>query len=232
MKFSGRTVRHELKYYIDERDYFHLRKSMQMIAEQDPHMEENGYLVSSVYFDDMYRSALEEKRAGVPFRKKYRLRCYNQEDKLIRLECKRKYGDYTAKESVEIERNEYDALLKGSCDFLLYKNAPGKELYALSRTHLLKPVITVEYLREAYIFKTGNVRITFDKDISFSVGECDIFSDRYSVHRALEQGIIVMEVKFDEFLPGAARQMLCSVTADKCAISKYVMCSNEKRRYL
>lgn len=228
MRFSGRSVRHELKYYINEGDYFYLCNILQMTAEPDPHMKEDGYLVSSVYFDDIYRSAREEKNAGIQFRKKYRMRCYNQEDRLIRLECKRKYGDYTAKESEEIKRSEYDAILAGDDDFLLDKNELGKELYTDRRTRLLKPVIAVEYLREAYVFRTGNVRITFDKNVSFSTGEYDIFSDHYSVRRALEKGMVIMEVKFDDFLPGVVTQMLRSVPADKCAISKYVMCSNEK----
>lgn len=233
MKFSGHSVRHEIKYYINERDYFNLRNILQVTAKPDPNMDkEDGYLVSSVYFDDVYRSALEEKKAGIQFRKKYRIRCYNQTDKLIRLECKRKYGDYTAKESEEIKRSEYDSILNGDYDFLLDKNNLGKELYAVYRTRLLKPVLAVEYLREAYVFNAGNVRITFDKDISFSTGECDMFSEHINVHRALEKGIVIMEVKFDEFLPGMVMQMLRSVKADKCAISKYAICSNEKRRFI
>lgn len=232
MRFSGHSIRHEIKYYINESNYFHLRNILQVAAEPDPNMKDGSYLVSSLYFDDIYRSALEEKRAGVQFRKKYRIRCYNHEDKLIRLECKRKYGDYIAKESEEIKRSEYNAILKGNYDFLLDKNDLGKELYAARRTRLLKPVITVEYLREAYVLQTGNARITFDKDISFSVGESDIFSEHYSVRRALEKEMVIIEVKFDEYLPDAVIQMLRSVTANQCAISKYVMCSDAKRGYI
>lgn len=232
MKYLGRTVRHEIKYYICERDYFNLRKLLQVIAEPDVNMKEEGYLVSSVYFDDIYHSALEEKRAGVQFRKKYRLRCYNREDKLIRLECKQKYGDYTAKESEEFKRTEYDAILKDEYDFLLEKGNICRELYAVHHSRLLKPVIAVEYFREAYIFKVGNVRITFDKGISFSVGDYDVFSEYYSVCRALQTGVVVMEVKYDEFLPSAFLQTLLSVTIDRCAISKYTMCLNEKGRYM
>lgn len=232
MKYSGRAVRHEIKYYISESNYFNLRRRLQAIAEPDKNMREAGYRVSSVYFDDIYHSALEEKRAGVEFRKKYRLRCYNREDKLIRLECKRKYGDYTAKESEELKRIEYDAILNDKYDFLLEKGSICRELYAVHHARLLKPVMTVEYFREAYVSEAGNVRITFDRDISFSVGDYDIFSEYYSVCQALETGIIVMEVKFDEFLPDSILQALSSVTIDRCAISKYMMCLNEKRRYM
>lgn len=232
MKYSGHVLRHEMKYYINEKDYYTLCKRLKVIAQLDDNVKDDGYLVSSVYFDDIYRSALDEKRDGVAFRKKYRLRCYDRDDKLIRLECKRKYGDYTAKESEEISRSEYDLLLKGEYDFLLEKDNICREVYLAHHIRLLEPIITVEYLREAYVFETGNVRITFDKNISFSVGDHDVFSEYYSVCSALEQGLLIMEIKYDELLPDIILQVIRSVTADRCAISKYVMCSNAKEVYI
>lgn len=232
MKYSRHILRHEMKYYINENDYFNLCRRLKVIAEPDPYMKKAGYLVSSVYFDDCYGSALEEKQAGVEFRKKYRLRCYNREDKLIRLECKRKYGNYTAKESEVLSRREYDLLLKGEYDFLLEKENICRELYMAHQLRLLKPIISVEYLREAYIFEIGNVRITFDKNISFSVSDYDVFSEHYSVCQALEQGILVMEVKYDDLLPDVILQTIRTVIADQCAISKYVMCLNAKGGYI
>ena len=86
MKYSGHVLRHEIKYYINENHYFNLCRRLKVITKQDSNAKKDGYLVSSVYFDDPCRSALEEKKAGAEFRKKYRLRCYNREDKLIRLE--------------------------------------------------------------------------------------------------------------------------------------------------
>ncbi|MCI8726522.1 MAG: polyphosphate polymerase domain-containing protein [Hungatella sp.] len=232
MKYSGHVLRHEIKYYINEKHYFNLCRRLKVITKQDSNAKKDGYLVSSVYFDDPCRSALEEKKAGAEFRKKYRLRCYNREDKLIRLECKKKYGDFIAKESAEISRREYDLLLKGEYDFLLEKDKTCRELYLAHHIRLLKPILSVEYFREAYIFEIGNVRITFDKNISFSVSDYDVFSEYYSVCQALEQGIMVMEVKFDELLPDVILQVISTVAADRCAISKYVMCSEAKEVYL
>ena len=185
-----------------------------------------------MYFDDFCRSALWEKRNGTEFRKKYRLRCYNREDTLIRLECKRKIGEYTAKESTEISRSEYDLLLMGEYEFLLEKENICKELYMAHQLRLLEPRISVEYLREAYVFETGNVRITFDKNISFSVSDYNMFSEYYSVCRALEPGLMIMEVKYDELLPVSIAQILGTVIADRCAVSKYVLCSNAKEGYI
>lgn len=234
MEYLGHKLRHEIKYYINDTVYHTLRGRLKAVAGPDPNMErEDGYLVSSLYLDDLYHSALEEKEAGIRFRKKYRVRCYNRSDGRISLECKRKYGEYISKDSMRISRGEYDAVLNGDYGFFLaYPEAAGREVYALGRTKLLQPAVTVEYLREAYVMEQGNVRVTFDKDISASVGGYDIFSEAYEVKRVLEPGIMVMEVKFDDYLPEVVYRILKTAMTDRCAISKYVMCRNEKRRIL
>lgn len=234
MEYLGHKLRHEIKYYINDSVYHTLRGRLCQAVEADSHRKsEEGYLVSSLYLDDIYHSAWEEKTAGIRFRKKYRLRCYERKDDRISLECKRKYGEYIAKDSMLIDREQYDAMLAGDYDFFLScQNPLGREIYALHHTRLLKPVVAVEYLREAYVMKQGNVRITFDKDISVSVGDPDIFSDQYEVRRVLDPGIMVLEVKFDEYLPDLIFQILKTAMTDRCAVSKYVLCREEKRRIL
>ncbi len=232
MEYLGHKLRHEIKYYINDSVYHTLRGRLSAVAGADPHMKnEDGYLVSSLYLDDIYHSAWEEKEAGIRFRKKYRLRCYDRKDDRISLECKRKYGEYIAKESMLIGRAQYDAMLAGDYDFFLASQKPlGRELYTLHHTRLLQPVVAVEYLREAYVMEQGNVRITFDKDISVSVSDPDLFSDHYEVRRVLDPGIMVLEVKFDEYLPDLIFRILKTAMTDRCAVSKYVMCRKEKRR--
>lgn len=234
MEYLGHRLRHEIKYYINDSVYHTLRSRLETVIGPDPNMKDkDGYLISSLYMDDMYHSALEEKESGNCFRKKYRIRCYNRKDSRISLECKRKYGEYISKDSMRISRSEYDAMLDGDYDFFLsYPDIAGREVYALHRTRLLKPVVVVEYLREAYVTEQGNVRITFDKNISSSVNVYDVFSEEYEVKGVLEPGIMVLEVKFDDYLPDAVYQILKTAMTDKCAISKYVMCRNEKRRIL
>lgn len=234
MEFQGHKLRHEFKYYISEHTYRILSQRFRNILNADENMDnEEGYVISSLYFDDIYNSALEEKISGTRFRKKYRIRIYNHSDSLIKLECKAKYDNYIGKESVIISRDEYNKILADDYDFLASrKEQICRELYCLHHTKLLKPVTVVEYRREAYVMESGNVRITFDKNISASIYSMDIFSDEYVTSEVLKQGLVVLEVKYDDFIPRYIWQMIQSVGTLKSAISKFVICRNKNRRVI
>ncbi len=234
MEYLGHQLRHELKFYINSGVYHTLRARLSAVAAPDPNMPDpEGYLVTSLYFDDIYHSAMAEKEAGHQFRKKFRFRCYNRSDAHILLECKRKYNEYIAKESVPLSRLEYDSVLSGDYDFLLSSSSSlCRELYARHHAQFLRPVVTVEYLREAYVAQEGDVRITFDKDVSASVGEYDMFSESCEVRKVLERGRMILEIKYGSYLSDAIAQVLQTAMTERCAISKYVMCREEKRRLL
>lgn len=63
--------RNEWKYLIStsEKELLKLRLKPFLVA--DPHAKDGGYLIRSLYFDDYWNSAYEEKEAGVLMRKKY-----------------------------------------------------------------------------------------------------------------------------------------------------------------
>lgn len=232
MQYEGHRLRHEYKYYINDEVYHVLRRRLSMVMERDEHMiDDRGYLVSSIYFDDWYHSAMNEKIAGTRFRKKFRIRCYELRDQWIRLECKSKFHEYISKEGARLSREEYDKLMQGSYEFLLgRREAVCQELYGYHNTKGLKPVVVVEYKREAYVSSLGNVRITFDKDISASTQALDVFGKQYVTKKVLPNHMMVLEVKYDDYLPAHMQSILQEACTDRCAISKYVMCREEKRR--
>ncbi len=232
MNYEGNSLRHELKYYINENVYHTLRNRLKTILKPDPNMKsEEGYLITSIYFDDIYRSALNEKISGARFRKKFRVRAYEREDSLIKLECKSKYDEYISKDAVNLSREEYDLLMVGNYDFLFNRNEKlCKELLVYNRINLLKPVVTVEYQREAYILDEGNVRLTFDKDISASTSSLNMFEEDFTTTKVLPENVMILEVKYDNYLPSKVQSILRTAMTEKCAISKYVMCRENKRR--
>ena len=86
--------RHELKFYINYRDYMVLRQALKALLAPDENGDENNsYHIRSLYFDDRDETALVDKLAGVEERNKYRIRIYNFSDQKIRLEKKIKRGD-------------------------------------------------------------------------------------------------------------------------------------------
>lgn len=229
MQFEGNKLRHEYKYYINYEAYQILRTRLIDIIGRDENMDsEDGYLVSSLYFDDIYDSAMEEKLAGTRFRKKFRIRVYERNDKQIKLECKMKYDTYISKISASLSSEEYTSILSGDYEFLAKrKEAVCLELYMLRKTSLLKPVLVVEYRREAYVSNYGNVRITFDKDIAVSYDSLDMLYSECPVTGILPEGRMVLEVKYDDYLPSYIGSLLQIGEAEKCAISKYVMCRKQ-----
>ena len=92
--------RHELKFLITNVDKTELRNILQHFCHHDRHAIDGFYSISSLYFDDIYHTAYQEKLDGVEIRKKYRIRIYNCSDSVISLECKYKNGQYIHKESV------------------------------------------------------------------------------------------------------------------------------------
>lgn len=231
VQYEHNRLRHEIKYYINYDVYYTLRSRLFHIAGPDPHMtSEEGYLISSLYFDDMYHSAMEQKVAGYRFRKKFRIRCYERQPGPIHLECKAKFNEYISKIAAPLNREEYDQILNGDSDFLLSRpEKVCRELSCYGRTKRLKPTVVVEYLREAYVYGPGNVRITFDKDISASVGTLDMFDDTFCVSKVLPEDVMVLEVKFDEYIPEHILGLLRTAMTQQCAVSKYVLCRDKKR---
>ena len=74
---TGEKYRHELKYLISYADKAELAVRLAPVLHLDPHATNGGYFIRSLYFDDYWNTAYEEKDAGVLLRKKYRIRIYN-----------------------------------------------------------------------------------------------------------------------------------------------------------
>ncbi|MEG0542462.1 MAG: polyphosphate polymerase domain-containing protein [Angelakisella sp.] len=234
MEYEGNHLRHELKYYISTKTYHILRERMRHILTLDSNTKnEDGYLIGSLYFDDMYSSAYNDKISGGRFRKKFRIRAYERSDAVINLECKEKYDSFISKHSAKLSKEEYHSILAGDYDFLKERSEPVcRQLLAYNRIALLRPTTVVEYTREAYVSEIGNVRITFDKELQANLNSIDLFDQRLILTPVLPRGMVVLEVKYDDFLPPYIQKSIFEQEMQKCAISKFVMCKNRNWRAL
>ena len=222
-------LRHELKYFITPAEMSVLRNVLTPVMQLDPNGNENNeYHIRSLYFDTINDDALEEKIAGVGNRKKYRMRIYNFSDKVIKLECKSKYGDLISKQSVSIPRDLAEQLIAGDPEGLQRMRHPLlHDVYREMKTRLLRPAVIVDYVREAYIHPAEDVRITFDKTLRTGLYSHDIFNPSIPTYPVFDDPVEILEVKFNEFLPTYIQAILSGVTAQRSAISKYTWC----RRY-
>ncbi len=216
--------RNELKYYLNKSDYINLSMRLKYLLQHDPHADEYGdYHIRSLYFDDMYNSAALDKLAGVDNRQKYRIRIYNKSDRRIMLERKDKKGSYIHKVTMPLSIGEYEDIIAGDPTVLLSRHLPlANMMYVEMRVNRLAPVKIVDYTREAYVHHYQDVRITFDKQLASANFKGQLFGELFTIP-ADNYGII-MEIKFNDFLPQFIYEFLKVDNYSRQAISKYVIC--------
>ncbi len=223
-----RPYRHEQKYYISRQEYELLSRRLRLTMDRDRFAAaraDGRYHIRSLYFDDYENGAVVEKLSGSDSRDKYRIRIYNYSDKTIKLERKHKEGPYIQKQSLILSREECDEIIAGNFGVLLgRREAFAKQVYVAFRTRQLKPKVIVEYWREAYVFPIEDVRITFDIDIRTAMRQTDLFNRDLPTYPVVDGYGMVLEVKFNRYLPGYIQALIQPGAAQRSAISKYVIC--------
>ncbi|MGA1869896.1 MAG: polyphosphate polymerase domain-containing protein [bacterium] len=219
-------MRQELKYYIDPPQYRVLKSRLSALLSRDPYAGPDGrYHIRSLYFDDFKNTALFEKQAGIARRKKYRMRIYDLSDAVIKLEKKVKLDNYIGKESTRLTRKEADRILAGDVAFLASSEKRLlRAFYLECRRNLLRPNVIVDYYREAYIHPIGNVRITFDIGLHTGLDNLALFDRHVFTMGAIEEPGVILEVKYDNFLPQAIRGLFPSTIRPRLSIGKFVIC--------
>ena len=221
-------LRHELKFFINDGQYFLLSNALRHTLQKDPNGDENNeYLIRSLYFDTVFDNALMDKIDGVQNRDKYRIRTYNFSDKIIKLECKTKVGTLISKRSRTIPRDLCDQIIAGDTTGLAStRSGLLNDVYREMTIHLLHPVVLVDYVREAWLHPAEEVRITFDKQLRSGMNSIDLFNPYVPTVPPFDHGEIILEVKYNRVLPPYIRDILCTYcpNALESAISKYTWC--------
>lgn len=215
--------RHETKHYITFSDYLAIRCRLKAIAKSDSYADENGcYLIRSLYFDNYNDKALREKVYGYNNREKFRIRYYNDDTSVIKLEKKSKINGLCNKISASISKEEVERLIAGDFTFLGESQKPlFLELYTKMKEQCMKPRVIVEYLREPFIYGPGNVRITFDSKIRSGLYSKDFFNQQGPRVDATEPDQLLMEVKYDAYLPEVIRMAIQVNDRPRTSFSKY-----------
>lgn len=216
-------TRVEDKYVISSAEAKLLTDRLEVFLEPDPmEKDENGYIVSSLYFDDVSDTHLKDTVEGNPIRKKFRIRIYNNSFDTIKLEVKHKIYNRTLKVADIITREEMLSLMDGELIRENSHNPAVKDFNLNILNSALKPKVIVTYLRKAFVFDPGNVRITFDSEIRGSK-ETEMFGASGLMYDNTESRII-MEIKYDEFLPDCVSRLMNTGNMQRTAFSKYRVC--------
>ena len=216
--------RHEWKHEINQADLITLRQRLRAVTSPDPHAADGKYQIRSLYFDNMADQALREKIDGVSRREKFRIRYYNGDLSVILLEKKSKIGGLGNKQRAVLTPSQAQAIVDGSLDWM--PDSPEelvRELYAKMRMQGLRPKVIVDYTREPFLFAPGNVRVTLDYHIRSGFC-CQDFLNPDCITVPAGDAPIILEVKWDHFLPDIIRDTVRLPGRRVTAFSKYAQC--------
>ncbi len=213
-------MRHEEKYICSERQLVIIENRLKSFMPADINQTGSDYHIRSLYFDTIDDRMYHESLSGVDRRSKYRLRFYNLNTDFFRMERKDSVGSLKQKHSAVVDMKTTLSLLENKFPYnkddpLLY------ELYILQQTEGLHPAAIVDYRRTAFTYPVGNVRITLDRDIG-----CTFRTDEFLDSKALLYPIMplyrhVLEVKYDNVLPGYIKAIIDTGDLEKVSFSKY-----------
>ena len=220
-----RRYRNELKYVCSEGELRIIQGRIRHLCRPDPHAGPTGiYNIRSIYFDDLANRCFYENENGTDPREKYRIRIYNASDSRITLECKRKERTMTNKTSCPLTREQFSLILEGK----LPASAADSELlrkFCVQQAQTgLEPKVIVAYERTPFVYPAGNVRITFDRNIGSSTNIADFFAPYLPQRPVMPAGKHILEVKYDEFLPGFLYEAMNLGSLRQTTFSKYYLC--------
>ena len=216
--------RHEWKHELNRADLYVLRSRLRAVMEPDPHTVNGRYLIRSLYFDNLNDKALREKLDGVNLREKFRIRYYNGDPSVMHLEKKGKRNGLGTKFSADLSAEEARRIVEGDLEWMLSSDRPlVQELYCKMLYQGVRPRTIVDYTREPFVYGPGNVRVTLDYDIRTGLS-CTDFLNPNAVTIPAGDAPILLEVKWDAFLPSIIRDAVSVPDRRVGSFSKYAQC--------
>ena len=216
-------LRHEIKHEINYSDLLIIRQRLAAVAYPDPHAINGKYLIRSLYFDNLSDKVLMEKINGFSRREKFRIRYYNGDTSVIHLEKKSKFDQLGNKQSASLTAQQAQKIVDGDIDWMLASEQPLiRELYSKMITEGTSPKTIVDYTREPFIYPAGNVRVTLDYNVRSGM-RCTDFLRNDCITVPVSDSII-LEVKWDNFLPDIIRDAVSLENRREGAFSKYATC--------
>lgn len=94
------------------------------------------------------------------------------------------------------------------------------ELYSKMKSQCLRPKTIVDYARIPFVYAPGNVRVTIDDNIRTGLRSTDFLNPNCVTIPAGDR-VILLEVKWDKYLPSIIRRAVQVKKRPASAFSKY-----------
>ena len=216
--------RNERKHQISQADALVLRARLSHVMTRDSHAQQDGcYHIRSLYFDNSENKVLREKLDGVDERSKYRLRLYNHDPSRIVLERKHKLHGGCHKDQYDLSRAQAEALLQRDVAWMrTHDNAFVRSAGNAMLLDHLQPCVIVDYHREPFIYGPGNVRITLDDRLRTSLHTGGLLSGTALQTLPALHDFVVLEIKYDDFIPDFLVHLLGLDNRSRRSVSKYM----------
>ena len=222
------SFRKEIKYVIPLKTALSVKSRLDNVLSKDAYCAKGFYSVRSLYFDSVNNIDYSEKVAGIDVRKKIRLRIYNGDASLCKLEIKQKNGDLQHKHSFIISADDAKELSLGNYSVLkkyFHDTRTSIEAYAVMAQGCYRPVVQIEYDRIAYKYPMYDTRITLDMNVRSSETNMNLFAPDISYTPVTRQDV-VLEIKYNGKLMGFISDLFGSFNLTQESYSKY--CSGRK----
>ncbi len=217
------SQRKEIKYIVPLGKALAIREQLDRLLQRDEHCADGPYLVRSLYFDSANQIDFAEKLAGVINRKKVRLRIYDKDASLCKLEIKQKTDDRQQKLSLIISVSDAAEISHGNIKVLkkyFDTSATSLKAYGIMAQGLYRPVAQIAYDRLAYKYSMYDTRITLDMNVRSSESNLDIFSPDVRYVPIMREDA-VLEVKYSGKLMGFLSALLAQFHLTQGTFSKY-----------
>ncbi len=215
------NFRSEIKYLITDKDFYLINHNLKNLLKKDPYCKKDFYTISSIYFDNYKMTSYNQVKCGISERWKYRIRFYNYDDSYIKLEKKYKVNGLTNKKSIKITKEILNNILNNNAKISKDNESLLNEFIIKMKIENLRPVICIEYDRIPYIYKSGNVRITFDYNIRYTKSCKNLFESEKRVYYLKEK---ILEIKYNELLPDFIKYRLELNHLEQISYSKFNNC--------
>lgn len=213
--------RHEEKYLLNPAQALELQIMLDALLQRDRYSRKGAYYIRSLYFDTPDDQDYLDKVLGVERRQKIRLRIYDLAAPTLKLEIKNKQGSYSYKQGVTVDRTAAQALIDGDAAPLLALGSPtAVRAYGFFQRELRRPTALVDYERLAFWLPVEDLRITLDTHVRAAKSD-RIFSDQVPMVGLHGGGTVILEVKYNRYLPHFLRGPLSTLQTQATSVSKY-----------